>query len=144
MKQYDPQKAAQVWQRVQNQDAAAPDSLPALIMAQWETAAACRRISETGLQEIRRMAQRHIHCLKGIYRLVNDQPPVVRAPAPAGDAAPLALRKCYLRMLRCLREYESRSEDPEYGPVFRQLALEQREGCCRLLAYLGAQDQSTK
>lgn len=40
MKQYDPQKAAQVWQRVQNQPStpSGPENLAVLIMTQWETA----------------------------------------------------------------------------------------------------------
>ena len=144
MKQYDPQKAAQVWQRVQNQAPAAADSLPSLIMDQWETAAACRQISESGLQNISRMAQRHIHCLKGIHTLANGQMPVIRTPAVPGDAPPVALRKCYLRMMRCLKEYERRSGDPEYGPVFHQLAREQRESCRQLLEFIGSREPRSK
>lgn len=146
MNQYDPQKAAQVWQRVQAQPpgTSAPENFSALILAQWETTAVCRQISDTGLRSIIQTAQRHLQCLKGIHTLTAGQSPVIRTPAIPKDTASVALRKCCGRMLRCLREYEKRSDDPEYGPIFRHLALEQRESCCRLLEYIGTQEKGAK
>ena len=143
MKQYDPLKAAQVWQRVQNQPStrSGPENLAALIMTQWETAAFCRRMPEPAMKHISQTAQRHIQCLKGIQHLATGRPAEVRTPAVEVDLSPAGLRKCYGKMLRCLGEYEKRCDDPEYGPVFRNLAREQRDCCCKLLEFIGSQDR---
>lgn len=140
MNPYDPQKAAQVWQRVQNQ-AAPPESLNPLILAQQETVNLCQRLSGPIAAQIGRTARQQIQCLKGMHWLIHGEAPKLRIPAP-GPANDAALRKCYLQMMRCLREYEKRCDDPEYGPVFRALAGQQQENCCRLLQYLGAQTPS--
>lgn len=150
MHTYDPQKAAQVWQRVQNQKnddsrSAGTDSLTPLIMAERESAAACLQLARqlpskhaAVLQKISQEEQAHATCLKGIHTITAGQPPAVRTPAIAKEVPQIGLRKCYGRHMRMLREYEKRCDDPEYGPVFRQLAEQEQEHCRKILELIGS------
>jgi len=52
----------------------------------------------------------------------------------------IALRRCYGREMRCLAAYEARSGDSEYGPVFVQMAQQEREHCKNILHLLGKLD----
>ena len=78
-------------------------------------------------------------CLKGIYTLQGNGRPDVPSPPPV-DRAPIGtlLRRCYGREMRCLAQYESRMNHPEYGQIFARMAQQEREHCRLLLELLGS------
>ena len=153
MHTYDPQKAARVWQRVQNgqeetRQARLNDSLQELIMNEWIAAATYLRLARkmqpkqaAVLQRLGSEEHAHAACLKGIYTLITGEKAVIRTPQPEVEAPELTLRKCYGREMRSLKEYESRSDDPEYGHVFERLARQEREHCRAVLELIGSLEQ---
>ena len=151
MNTYDPQKAARVWQRVQNQAKAEerelsnPEgSIRGLIMEERISAAIYLQLSRqvpsreaSVLQRLFREKQTHGACLRGIYTLITGEKPEVKLPAVASEKTDLMLRRCYAREMRMLKEYEARSSDPEYGPIFTRLAEQEREHCRAVLEVIG-------
>lgn len=149
MDTYDPTKATRVWQRVQGARSQ-PDgaNLPNLIAEEWQDAATYLHLSKRmPLREgqlLRRLfeeEQAHAACLKGIYTLTTGQRAAPRATPPQQESVEQILRRCYGREMRCLAEYESRSSDPEYGPVFSRLAAQEREHCRIVLELIGRSKQ---
>ena len=142
------QKTQQVWQRVQGQSPA-PDYkwIPEMIAQEKAGGTIYLHLSHHfGGKEgamLRRMfeeEQSHISCLRGIYRLITGERCQVHTnPAPPEEPA-IALRRCYGQEMRCLAAYESRTGDAEYGPVFAQLAKEEREHCRNILHLIGKVD----
>lgn len=72
------------------------------------------------------------HSLKGILLLTGGS-----IPGEATGAADHSLRRCFDHALRRLGEYQLRSSDPVYGPVFRQLAEQTGQHCFRITQLLG-------
>lgn len=144
MNYYDPEKAAQVWQRVQGGSDTVAVGLQGLLMqavANERTYTALSRQLPAGgqiLQKMARQEQKHIACLKGICALVRGAAPQIPLSTPQTDTVEASLRKCYRNALQSLASYESRCSDPEYGPVFSQLALEKRNQCMQILSLLGS------
>lgn len=146
MEAYDPAKAARVWQRVQG-ETQLPDSakLLALIAGEWQDAATYLYLSKRVpkkegaiLHRLFEQEQAHAACLKGIYTLMTGERPMIRTMPPSQEPPTQTLRKCYGREMRCLAEYEARSTDPEYGPVFVRLATQEREHCRTVLELIGS------
>ena len=146
MENYDAAKATRVWQRVQASQQTAPDAqgLTALIAEELEDAATyaqlAKRLGGKEGQTLRQLAQTehsHAACLKGIYTLMTGEPINPKIPPLRQEPAERTLRRCYGREMRCLAQYESRSADPEYGPVFARLASREREHCMTVLELLG-------
>ena len=148
MNTYDPKKARQVWERVQGcqeSTPAKPDmNLQAMIMNEWVTAATYLALARQVppremciLQRLAREDQGHGACLKGIYTMITDQEPVIKAPPITAGSVNLTLRKCYASLLKTLQEYEQWSRDAEYGPVFQRLADQEREHCRLVLELIG-------
>lgn len=146
MENYDAAKAARVWQRVQGAKPAIPeaDGVPALIAGELENAAIylhlANRLGQKDSQILRRLAeeeQSQASCLKGIYRLITGEqvspviPPIRQQPAEQ------ILRRCYGNEMRHLAQYEARSADPEYGPVFTRLAAREQAHCMTILGLIG-------
>ena len=149
MNAYDPEMAARVWQRVQGK-VPAPDSVPAvqglqmLIAEEWSDAAAylnlSRRFQGRDSNLLRRLSeesQSQAACLRGIHTMAAGKSPVIHTPPPAQESAETLLRRCYSRELGRFHEYEARSNDSGFGPVFARLAAQTREHCARLLELLG-------
>ena len=143
------QKTRQVMQRVQG-DAPRPEirQLPELIAEEKADAAAYLHLSHRfGGKEgamLRRMfeeEQTHISCLRGIFRLMTgERCQIHTTPQPLSEDAAVLLRRCYGREMRCLSVYEAHAADPEYGPVFLQLAREEKEHCKNILHLIGKLD----
>ena len=151
MDNYDAAKATRVWQRVQGAKPAAPeaDGIPALIAGELEDAAIymhlARNASPKESQILRRLAQEeqnHGACLKGIYTLMTGEPISPRIPPVPQQPAERILRRCYGKEMRCLAQYEAKSNDPEYGPVFARLAAQEREHCMTVLVLIGKMKQN--
>ncbi len=143
MENYDAAKATRVWQRVQASQPEA-EGLPALIAGELEDAATyiqlARRLGSKEGQVLRQLAateQSHAACLKGIYTLMTGEPINPRIPPLRQEPAERTLRRCYGKEMRCLAQYEARTSDPEYGPVFARLAAQEREHCMTVLELIG-------
>ena len=147
METFDRAKAARVWQRVQGDAATNPTrGLQGMIAEEWADAALYLSLSKRVqgnaaniLRKIGQEEQAHMACLKGIYTLQGAGRPDIPAPSPV-DRAPVSvmLRRCYGREMRCLAQYESRTNDPEYGQIFARMAQQEREHCRLLLELLGS------
>ena len=144
MKNYDPNTAARVWDRVQNTVVPAGDAQTVLnlIAEEMLDAAAYQRLSKrlpppqaAIARQLSQQEQAHVSCLKGIYTLITGQKPLVPPPTVTDDPPDIVLRRCYGREMQSLAEYERRSADPQYGAVFRKIA-EQEQGHCRILLEL--------
>lgn len=148
---YDPQKAARVWKRVQERSEAEtreqtrPEGSVRNMILEAMTAAAvylqlAHRLSgpeSAVLQRLYREEQNQAACLKGIHTLITGEAPAVSvAPVPQENPE-LTLRRCYAREMQCLKNYEARIQDPDYGPVFHRMAVQEREHCKAVLELLG-------
>ena len=148
MEKYDSEMAARVWKRVNGEaeQAAAPaPSAQALAAAELEQAAMLLGLSgqfqgknKALLRRLYEEEKAHGAMLRGIQLLTAGKCPAVK-PAPARQTTPeIALCKCYAAALRAMKEYESRISDPEYGPVFVQLARQESVHCACILEILGS------
>ena len=147
MNGYDPQKAARVWQRVQESKPEAKqnpmEDLEELIF-NAEIAAGiygqlARRMPKEAplLQKLSREKQQHRNALRGIWELVNGGKCPVHRPTEIKDPTDRLLCRCYGQSLRSLKAYEGKREDPEYGHVFRKLAEQEREHGVAVLDLIG-------
>lgn len=143
---YDPKKAAAVWQRVQGQTQAPPDqaTLLTLITQEQEDAATYLHLSRqfTGkesaaLRQIAYQEQSHAACLRGIYALQTGKKPALHTPPAPRESRQILLRRCYGREMQSLAQYKARSNDPECGHIFSRLAAQEQEHCHILLGILG-------
>lgn len=130
MEQFDKEKAARVWRRVNE---AAPalvlEGLGELASGEGEMAALCKGLAP----EIARQCASHIAMLRGICHLSG----LPRPAAAAGKQEKRPLETACGKCMALLRGYESRFGHPEYGPVFQAMARTKQEQLCRLLALLG-------
>lgn len=149
MNTIDQQKAARVWQRVQeSKPAPTPDrldNLQELIMNEWTAAATYQQLSRqlpqkeaAVLQRLAREEHNHGACLRGMYALVTGEKCALLNRQMAKEPAERILRRCYALEMRSLKEYEAKSADPEYGHIFARLAEQEREHCVALLGVIGA------
>lgn len=147
MEQFDAQKAARVWQRVQNRETPEPlrKEPGTLIRAAAEQAACYRSLSRAlpgkygeRLREYVRQQQRAVDCLKGICRLSGITPPSGPARTVPPEPPARMLEKCCHGERRLFTEYASRMAEPEWGRVYEKMATEAGERCCGLLEMLGA------
>ena len=148
---FDKEMAKRVWERVQTAQPEVPvqpvsqtDMLQGLIVEEWQEAECysqlARQLTEkkSTLLSLYEQKKTQISCLKGIYTLVAGTPPVIHAKAPSPESPERTLRRCYGRQMRCLARYEARANDPEYGPIYRKLALQNRNHCQALLEIIGS------
>ena len=147
MEQFDAQKAARVWQRVQNREQPEPlrKDQGALIRAVGEQAACYRNLSRAmpgkygeRLREYARQQLRAGECLKGICRLSGIQPGSGPNKPVSGEAPLRMLEKCCHGERRLVAEYGDRMTDPDWGRVYEKMAAEAAERCCGLLEILGS------
>lgn len=149
MNGFDQQKAARVWQRVQQAQPQGKqpghlEELPELMMNEWEAAAAYRQLArqfqgkegET-YQSLARREQKHAACLRGMHSLITGEKYPLQKLQSVKEPPERILRRCYGIHLRARKAYESHAEDPEYGPVFAELARQERELCVTVLELLG-------
>ena len=148
MMEYDTQKAARVWQRVQEGKQPSPrqgEPLAALILEHMQLSSLYMQMSRqrsgqesTVLMGLARQARMQAACLRGIAVLTGGSNPAFSPTPMSNTASDALLRRCYGQELRLLREYENRREDPEYGPVFERMARREQEHCCTLLELIGS------
>lgn len=146
MNNYDPKKAAAVWQRVQSQKETAPDfsDLLTLIAREQESATTYLHLSRqfsgkdsAALRKIAYQEQSHAACLRGLYAMLTGKRPALRiGPAPRKNREVL-LRHCYGKTLQAFAQYQERASDPQSGHIFTRLAAQEQEHCHILLNILG-------
>lgn len=148
MNTFDQQKAARVWQRVQESKPAPKtdrvDNLQELIMNEWTAAATYQQLSRqvqpkdaAVLQRLSREEHSHGACLRGMYNLITGEKCEVHMPQLQKEPLERTLRRCYGLEMRSLKEYEAKCDDPEYGHVFARIAEQKREHCMALLGLIG-------
>ena len=149
MNGFDQQKAARVWQRVQQTQPQEKqpvhlEELPELMMNEWSSAAVYRQLGRQfpGKEGdvYRRLAQRelkHGNCLRGMQFLIRGEKTSIPGAQPVNEPLERTLRRCYGSHLRGMKAYETRMDDPEYGPVFGELARQERENCITVLELIG-------
>ena len=149
MDRIDQQKAARVWQRVQESKPAPKndrmENLQELIMNEWTAAATYQQLSRqmqprdaAVLQRLSREEHSHGACLRGMYNLITGEKCEVHTPQLQKEPLERTLRRCYGLEMRSLKEYEAKCDDPEYGHVFARIAEQEREHCMALLGVLGS------
>lgn len=143
MENFDAALEQRVWQRVRGEGQAA--TLQAMAAAEQSAAATYLMLSRVAqgpekaqLRQLFERERNHGRCLNGISILSEDKPLSVRTLPPQNDRPEIALRKCYAQTLRAIREYSGRTEDPEYGHVFRHMLHQEKEHCRMILEILGS------
>lgn len=142
------QKAQAVWQRVQSHPPTPQmQQLPEMIAEEKQAAVTYLYLSHrfggregAMLRQMFEEEQMHVTCLRGIYRMVTGERYQVHTTPAETDEPAIALRRCYGREMRCLALYEALAADREYGPVFTQLAKEERAHCKNILHLIGKLD----
>ena len=146
MENFDSQKAARVWNRVQGQQAVSLEyqHLPELIAQEMNDANTylmlSRRFQGRDSVLLRHMAQQeqdHAACLKGLYTLMTGNQPAIPAMRPVQQDTNQLLRSCYGNQMHRLARYEALSAAPEQGDLFGRMARQEQEHCHRILALLG-------
>ena len=89
------------------------------------------------LERLVREEQAHAACLKGRHVMITGERPVIQTPPPGKDTVEIALRKCYAGELRSIADYEARSDHPEYGHIFADLARQERAHSRTVLELIG-------
>ena len=141
MEKYDSGMARRVWDRVW----AEPEAGDRGHMMMREAQALAdytklqRQIPE--LKLLTRDTRRHLACLRGIKLLKDGHFPAPVAMKAKEEPLETALRRCYALSLKAAGEYETLSEDPEYGCVYAQLADTKRRHCRLLLELFGREDR---
>ena len=149
MNTIDQQKAARVWQRVQeNKPVEKTDrvgNLQELIMNEWTAAATYQQLARqmppreaAVLQRLAREEHGHGASLRGMYSLMTGEKCEVHSQKPTKEPVDRVLRRCYGLEMRSLKEYEAKCDDPEYGHVFSRIAQQEREHCMALLELMGS------
>jgi hypothetical protein len=131
-----------VWQRVQQKPAPAdtPDWMPLIIGLRQEASilnALYKRTSRTAVQPLIKQVASHIACIKGMMNLSGQRPQDTPLPHIKNEPTSALLRRGYTNMLSRLTEYEKRTSDAAFGPVFHILAAETRSAL-RTLTELAA------
>ena len=139
----DPKREREVWQRVRG-ETDLPGELKTLAAREWADAAVYLMLSrqmqgqqKAALRKLFEQEQNHAACLRGIYLLLTGEPLTARTSPPAPEPPEITLKKCCGRKLRAAAAYEALSGTAEYGPVFAQLARQEREQCRVLLELMG-------
>ena len=156
MAQFHPEQVRRIWQRVQSGPAyeeggmlpAKIDSNPNIyplvsreIYGKVMLLQLVGRFSGRNGAVLRKMAkQEHSHAaiLRGMCALKEEQVPTVPIPKQPALSTPALLRRCYSQVLQNLREYENRTDDPQFGDIFQKMAEQEKAHCRVLLALMGS------
>lgn len=144
MENLDSQTIQQVWQRVQQkpQPPNTPELLSVLAGLRQEAALYAlllKRTNRTGFQPLLKQANRHIASIKGMMILAGQNPQDTPAPPSKQEPVNALLRHAYTNTLGRLTEYEKRTSDAAFGPVFQVLATETRNSLRTLTEICGMQ-----
>ena len=139
----DPQQATRVWQRVRGEDRLSEGELQRMICDAVTRENAYLNLSRqlqgksALLRNLYTRQQAHTTCLKGIYTLITGSCPKVEVIPVPGRSPEGILRRLYGDSMRALADYEAKTADKEYGPVFSRLADREKESCRTILELIG-------
>lgn len=118
-----------VWQRVQQKPQQPPQSeLPILLTGLRQEAILytllLKQTNHTGLKPLLKQVNNHIASVKGMCLLSGAEIQHFIPPQPRQENWETAMRRAYTNALGRLTEYEKRTSDASFGPVFCILAEE--------------------
>ncbi len=93
------------------------------------------------LQRLQEGEQANAACLRGIGRILGSDPGKPGTGFPGQELPRRALEKCYHRTRRARLEYTARSAEPEFGPVFHNLAEREAAHAVLLAELLGSMER---
>lgn len=149
MEEFDAEKAARVWDRVQKREDLSPlehrkTDLTPLVLSAQELAgcyhSAARQIPGKDGERVRALLRQQkgmAACLKGICQMSGGRIPKFPSVTMPKEPARRLLEKCYHRERRLLGELSKHVSDPEFGQVFRSLAEGAGQRCLTVLEILG-------
>lgn len=129
-----------VWQRVQQkpQSPALPE-LPSLLTGLRQEAVLytllLKQTNHTGLKPLLKQVNSHIASVKGMCLLSGAEVQHFVPPQPRQENWETAMRRAYANALGRLTEYEKRTSDASFGPVFCILA-EETKAALRIITTL--------
>ena len=145
MDNFDSELEQRVWKRVRQEQPQQSASLQSLAAAEQNEAAVYLMLSrqlqgaeKAILRKLFAEEQTHAAILRGIHTAVTGQKLTLRTIPPKPETPEMALEKCYARKLKVLSEYESRTDDREFGAVFSHIARQERAHCAAILQLLGS------
>ena len=148
MERLDKELQQRVWQRVQSREKTdlpllEQENLRPLLLALQENGAAYQNLSRQlpgkegeKARKLWQESQRCLACLKGICRIRGESVKLPQLPVQK-EQVQRSLMKCYHRERNLWSEWEHRSGDGEYGPVYAQLARQARDRCASVMEILG-------
>lgn len=146
MEEFDYEKAARVWQRVQNREAPEPlrPDPAALIRDAGELAAMYQALGRLlpgqdgdRLRQLGRECRGCADCLRGLSAIRGGNPGGERGKAVSARQARPLLEGCYHRERKLLEALVRQTADPEWGQVYRCLAEKCGKRCVTVLEVLG-------
>ncbi len=131
MEELNQQTIHDVWQRVQRKPTPgdSPDLMPLIAGLRQEASilsALYKRTNRAAIQPLIKQVASHISCIKGMMNLSGQRPQAPPLPQPKNEPTSALLRRGYTHILGRLTEYEKRTSDAAFGPVFHTLAAETR------------------
>ena len=132
-----------VCQRVQQKpQSPAPPELPPLLTGLRQEAVLytllLNRTNHTGLKPLLKQINSHIACVKGMCLLSGAEIQHFMPPQPRQENWETAMRRAYTNALGRLTEYEKRTSDASFGPVFSILAEEAKSALRTITTLCGS------
>jgi hypothetical protein len=132
-----------VWQRVQQKpQSPAPPELPPLLTGLRQEAVLytllLNRTNHTGLKPLLKQVNSHIASVKGMCLLSGAEIQHFVPPQPRQENWETAMRRAYNNALGRLTEYEKRTSDASFGPVFSILAEETKSALRTITTLCGS------
>ncbi len=145
MESLDRKSSAQVWERVfQPPVPQPPEDLRPLMRTAMELAAVYQYLAGLLAGKQRERVQRlgegeraNLAALKGVAFLQGQGDEILKIWKPSKRPIRTLLEGAYRQTRRSMSEYLSRSAEPEYGHVFRELADREVRHCLWLAEVLG-------
>lgn len=132
-----------VWQRVQQKPTPPETPELAILLTGLRQEAVLytlllSKTNHTGLKPLLKQVNSHIACVKGMCLLSGSEIQHFIPPQPRQENWETAMRRAYTNALGRLTEYEKRTSDANFGPVFLILAQETRSTLRTLTTLCGS------
>lgn len=146
MENFDPEKAARVWQRVQSRESLEPmrEDPADLSRSVQELAALYQALARVlpgkngeRVRQLLREVQGSAACLRGLCALAGRAAQKSEAVRTQKEPPRRLLEKCYHRERKLLEGYTKRISDPEWGQIYSVLASGAGGRCVAVLEILG-------
>ncbi len=133
---------SQVWERVLQAPSQPSGDLRPLMRSAMELAGIYKTLlgqfpRQEKLRTLYDGEKANLAALKGLALIQNQSAEVLNLWSPAKKPPQKLLAYAYHQTRRCMADYLSRSAEPEYGHVFRELADREGRHCLWLAEALG-------